>query len=409
MEVKSKRRLVAFSTVVVVAIAVLLFREWQGPRLPGYRLEVRPLVQTVVATGRVITVSRVHVGSEITAVVRERRVEEGDLVEPGDVLLVLRADDLAARVREAEAALQQLQRSTRPQAQVALREAEIRLTQAEREAERRRDLFERSLIAREALEQAEQVEILARTITERTRLAAAALAPGNSEEALLQERLAATRAALEKTVVRAEVAGVVLTRHADPGDLVQPGDVVFEIARAGNTEILVPFDEKNLGLLALGQPAISIADAFPARPFKAEISFIAPRVDPQRGSVDVRLTVDPLPPFLRQDMTVSVNVETARRDQTLTVPNDALFDVSGDTAYVLAVRDGIVERVAVRVGLRGLTLSEIVSGLAAGEQVLAGGRDVAPEGGRVRVAEQALPVAVTGDDAVRRELPFRFE
>lgn len=408
MEVKSKRRMVAFFTVVVLALGLLLFREWQGPRLPGYRLEARPLVQTVVATGRVITVSRVHVGSEITGVVRERLVEEGDLVESGDVLVVLRADDRAARVREAEAVLQQLQRSTRPQARVALREAEIRLTQAEHEAERRRDLFERSLIAREALEQAEQVEVLARTTVEKTRLAALALAPGNTEEALLRERLAAARAALEKTVVRSEVAGVVLTRHADPGDLVQPGDTLFEIARAGNTEILVPFDEENLGLLALGQPAISIADAFPARPFNAEISFIAPRVDPQRGTVDVRLTVDPLPPFLRQDMTVSVNVETARHDRALTVPNDALFDVSGETAHVLAVRDGIVERVAVQLGLRGLSLTEVVSGLAAGDRVLAGGGGVAAEGERVRVTEQALPVPVADDNAARRELPFRF-
>ena len=97
---------------------------------------------------RVITISRVQVGSEITGVVRERRVEEGDVVAPGDVLVVLRADDLAAQVRAAEAALSQLERSTRPQAEVALREAESRLAQADREAQRRRDLFERALIAR---------------------------------------------------------------------------------------------------------------------------------------------------------------------------------------------------------------------------------------------------------------------
>src|SRR5690606_38930499 len=106
---------------------------------------------------------------------------------------------------------------------------------------------------------------------------------------------------------------------------------------------------------------------------------------------------------------VSVNVETGRRDRALTVPKDALFDVSGDTGQVLAVRGGIVERVTVRVGLRGLTLTEVVSGLAAGDRVLADGRDAAPEGRRVRLAELALPAPAADNGAARREPPFRFE
>src|SRR5690606_31870946 len=237
----------------------------------------------------VIAESRVQIGSEMTGVVTERRVEEGDEVEPGDVLVVLRADDLAARVREAEAALAQLERSARPRSEVALREAEARLAQAIRETERRRNLSERNLLAREAIEQAEEAETLARAAVERARLEAEAFAAGGSEEALLRERLAAAQAELEKTVVRSEVAGVVLTRNVEPGDLVQPGRGLFEIARSGDTEILVPFDEENLAVLELGQHATCVADAFPSQAFDAEIIFISPRIDPQRGSVDVRL------------------------------------------------------------------------------------------------------------------------
>lgn len=189
---------------------------------------------------------------------------EGDEVAPGDVL---RADDLAARAREAEAALEQLGRSTRPASEVALREAEVRRAQASRETARRRNLFERSLIAREALEQAEEAETLARAAAERERLEAQALAPGGSEEMLLRERLAAAQAELERTVVRSEVAGIVLSRNVEPGDLVQPGRQLFEIERRGATEILVPFDEENLAVLDLGQHATCVADAFPAQLF----------------------------------------------------------------------------------------------------------------------------------------------
>src|SRR5690606_10578779 len=133
-------------------------------------------------------------------------------------------------------------------------------------------------------------------------LSARALAAGGANEVAARARLASARAQLAKTTIRSEVAGTVLTRNAEPGDLVQPGRVLFDIARTGDTEILVPLDEKNLAVLALGQEAQCIADAYPARPFPATVTFIAPRIDPQGGTVDIRLTVNPPPDFLRQDM-----------------------------------------------------------------------------------------------------------
>lgn len=400
--------LLMLAVLVVLAVGGWLLQTLRGPSLPAYEVVTRPLVQTVVATGRVVAVSRAQVGSPVTGVVVERRVQEGDRVQPGDVLAVLRADDLEAALHEAEAALAQLQDSTRPQAQAALREAEARLAQASREVTRRRGLLERQLIAREAMEQAVQAETVARSAAEQARLAARSLAQGNAGEAAARARVATAQAQLDKTTIRAEVAGTVLTRHVEPGDLVQPGRVLFEIARAGATEVLVPLDEKNLEVLALGQQALCIADAYPMRPFTAQVGFIAPSVDPQRGSVDIRLTVSPVPDFLRQDMTVSVNVETGRRDSAIVVPNDALVRAYGGVAEVWVVAEGRATRRRVELGLRGLGLTEVVAGLGAGDWVLADARDEVEEGDRVRVRASDLPVQAT-DSATRQELPARFD
>lgn len=404
-----KRPAIVLSLVLVVAATGwVALQKLRGPVIEGYQVASRPLVQTVVATGRVVSLSRAQVGSPLTGVVVERRVQEGDVVQPGDVLAVLRADDLEAAVHEAESALAQLQQSTRPQALAALREAEARLVQASREAARRRELVERQLIAREAMEQAIEAETIARTATEQARLSASALAAGNPAEAAAQARLATAQAQRAKTTIRAEVAGTVLTRNVEPGDLVQPGRVLFEIARSGDTEILVPLDEKNLEVLAIGQSAMCIADAYPSRPFPAQVSFIAPSVDPQRGSVDIRLTVSPVPDFLRQDMTVSVNVQTGRRDSAVVVPNDALAMVNGDRAELWLVADDRVERRSVTLGLRGLALSEVFGGLQAGDWILADAGAELDEGDRVRLSETALPAA-TSDPATRKELPARFD
>lgn len=407
MRLPAKRWLILVPVLVVLA-AFVAWRALRGPQLPGYVLAKAPLVQTVVATGRVISTSRVQVGSEITATVLERRRKEGDRVQPGDVLVVLRADDLAARVREAEAALQELLATTRPEAQAALRQAEAQLAQATRERERRATLLAQALIARETLEQAEEAETIAREAAAQARSRATAAAPGGTLEKQARERLAAARATAARTELRATVAGTVLTRNVEPGDLVQPGRVLMEIARDGVTEIEVPVDEKNLAVLAIGQKARCVTDAFPDRPFDATLSYIAPSVDTQRGSINIRVRAEPPPEFLRQDMTVSVNVQTGRRDAALAVSNDALRAVQGDRAEVLVLRAARVHVAPVRLGLRGQSASEVIDGLQPGDRVLADAASVTlAEGARARFHAQAAPAA--GDaGADRRELPVNF-
>ena len=388
---KTIRRALLLIIPVLLLAGWMIWRQLQGPELPGYRLETRPLVQRVVASGEVDSQSLAQVGSEITGVVAVRHVREGDAVKAGDLLLELRDDEQRARLREAEAALQQLIDSSRPQAQATLREAQNNLEQADRELQRRETLFERKLLASEALEQARRATLTARVVRDRARLAAAAVGEGGSEEQVLRQRLEAARANLAKARIHAQVDGIVQTREVEPGDLVQPGRTLLTIARSGSSEILLPLDEKNLAPIELGQAARIIADAYPDRVLPARVSFIAPSVDTARGTIDVHLDLLEPADFLREGMTVSVSIETGRCEQALVLPNDALRARDGTRAQVLRVNDGVVERVGVRLGMLGTALSEVSEGLAAGDLVLIGD---AEEGQRVRVREQAIPTGI---------------
>lgn len=146
--------------LVIVIAAFLTFRWWQGPLLPSYTISSMPLVQTVVATGRVVAVSRTEIGSEVAGVVVERLVQEGEQVAVGDLLLSLSSDEVAAQVSQAQAQLAQLTSSTRPQATVDLANAQVALAQASRNVERRRDLAAISAISDEEMEQAIQKPVM---------------------------------------------------------------------------------------------------------------------------------------------------------------------------------------------------------------------------------------------------------
>ena len=385
----SLRRLLLL-LVCVLLIGGLAWHLLRAPLLPGYRLESRELVQRVVASGTVDSQSLARVGSEITAVVAERHVREGDAVRAGDLLLSLRDEEQQARLREAQATLQQLIESSRPQAQAALREATSNLQQARRERERREALFQRQLLSTEQRDLARRVEVSAQSAYERARLAALSLAEDGQEERQLRQRLESARVALARTRILAQVDGVVQSRSVEPGDLVQPGSTLLEIARLDSREIRLPLDEKNLAAVQLEQPAQVVADAYPNAALAAQVSFIAPAVDPSRGTIDVHLQLLENADFLRQGMTVSVNIETARRPRALVIPRDALFQRQGNRALALRLNEDRVEAIEVRLGLEGGALVEVVEGLADGDLVLA---EQAEPGSRARLRPQPLPGA----------------
>ena len=113
--------------------------------------------------------------------------------------------------------------------------------------------------------------------------------------------------------------------------MVQPGKVLMVLSPVGETQLVLQIDERNLARLKLGQQALASADAYPAERFAAELVYINPAVDPQRGTVEVKLRVPAPPAYLRQDMTVSVDIEVDRHADALALPANAVHDAAGRT------------------------------------------------------------------------------
>ena len=157
------------------------------------------------------------------------------------------------------------------------------------------------------------------------------------------------------------------------------------LAPDGVTELVAQIDERNLSLLKVGQPALASADAYAGQKFQAVISSIAPGVDPQRGAVQVKLQVDAPPAYLRQDMTISVEIEVARKADALALPVDAVHDIDAAHPWVWQLdAQGRAQHAPVRLGVRSGTRVEAVSGLAAGAQVVAVTAPGLAQGQRVR-------------------------
>ena len=187
---------------------------------------------------------------------------------------------------------------------------------------------------------------------------------------LLGPQVASSRARRQELVSR-----VVTTGHV-------------EADARGVLRLRAACDERHLPWLAVGQPASTVARAWPRRTFAAELAAVAPVVDPGRGAVELELSLPVAPPFLRPGMAVAVNIDVARRPAALVVPAEAVHE-GEDAPWVLAVRSGRVERRAVAVELHGEGMVEVKGGLADGDEVLLSAAGLV-EGQRVRTRE-ALP------------------
>lgn len=342
------------------------------------------ITQTIVATGRVATPARVDVGAQVTATVATLLVRESDRVKRGQLLLTLQDDETLANlnqakaaVTEAQARIQQLKLVSAPLSQQTVKQAEANLKLAEAEWQRTQTLVKQGFFSQARLDEAERSLDNARAALSSASTQAVASAPSGADWVLAQARLTQAEAALKAAQARADLMHIsapfdalVLSRNAEPGSIAQPGRVLLTLAQSGETRLYVNVDEKNLRYLQPGFQAVAVADAYPNQRIAAEVYFISPAIDPQRGTVEVRLRVAEPPAFLRPDMTVSVEMVVGQKEQALRVSSDTVRGIDSDQPYVLALRQGKAVRAEVKLGLRGVGVVEVLDGLQAGEAVI---------------------------------------
>jgi HlyD family secretion protein len=390
----------------ILAVVVLLgLGVWQGvrtilgPAIVVDQVKRGHLIETVVASGHVETPFRVEIGSQLTGTVQEVLVQQGEKVTKGQPLISLESRELKASVvqaqgavAQAEARIRQIEELTRPSADEALTQAKATLLNAQQTYDRTAQLEHNGYATRAALDDAQKTLDVARAQMRSAQFQVYTASPGGSDYVMAQSLLNQARANLDTAESRLNYAtiaaprdGVLITRNVERGTVVQPGKALLVLAPAGDSQLVLQIDERNLGKIALGQKAVASADAYPDRRFPAVITYINPGVDISRASVEVKLTVADPPDYLRQDMTVSVDIEVAAKDEALVLPLRSVHDALSSAPWVLGIKDGRASQRPVRIGLHGNSHVEITDGLIAGDVAI-------PQSSGVLTGQRLRPV-----------------
>ncbi|MGD8362480.1 MAG: HlyD family efflux transporter periplasmic adaptor subunit [Gemmatimonadota bacterium] len=219
----------------------------------------------------------------------------GDSVQVGEEVARLDQEELLARKRAAEAQreaaralLAEMNTGSRPEeiaeGQAALRGAEERLADAQRDLERARRLFDGGAVSRETLDKAETAARVAESAVDQARERVRLLEEGPRRERIAAQQamvaqaeatVAQVDAALSNSVVTIPFRGVVTIRHREPGETVSPGAPVLTIMDPEDRWVRIYVREDRVGEVSLGQRATIISDTYGDRTYRGEVIFIS--------------------------------------------------------------------------------------------------------------------------------------
>ena len=355
----------------------------------------RRFAAAVLATGVIKPQigAEVKVGARISGCVRRLRANIGDRVAEGQVLAELETEELEAEVAVCRARMAESQArlsaigAERPKelarAGAVVDEAEAAVRLARLNWQRIKRLHGRNAAAVHEMD----------TARKELDIALARLAMAKAELKLSEVRfpddlriaralvaakgasLASAKARLAYATIRAPISGVVASVNTQEGETVAAGlnaptfVTIMDLSRLQADTFV---DEVDIGKVKVGQSAAVTVDTFPGRTFEGKVAAIYPKAVIQENVVNYDVVVDISTPYeglLRPEMTASVTIFLAARDNVLAVPAKAVARSRG-RSVVYVPGDKGPERREVKVGWRDGQWVEIVAGLKEGETIL---------------------------------------
>ena len=378
---------IGIAAVAVVAIWLIVLRPGSSGVLIETEVARKPpsvaAANSVLdASGYVVARRQATVSSKVTGKVEQVFIEEGMRVEEGQIVATL---DDSTQQAQLELAIAQVD-----SARAALAEIEAQLRNARLDRDRTRDLAGRDLASKSSLDTAEATydELAAR------------LATGRENVDVAERNVALARDSLANMTIRAPFAGMVVTKNAQPGEMISPVSAGGGFTRTGictiidtdSLEIEVDVNESYIQRVTAGQRVSAVLDAYPEWRIPAEVIAIIPTADRQKATVRVRVGFLERDDRILRDMGVKVSFlgdgaprEPGAEIQGVMIAADALrSDTSGD--FVWIVRGDTVERRSIVLGgSRDRSQVLVASGLVAGDTVVRAADGPLSAGGKVKI------------------------
>jgi HlyD family secretion protein len=348
------------------------------------------ITKSVVATGKVEPIAKVEIKSKANGIIKDLKVQIGDLVQAGQVLAELDKENLEARVRETKAAFIGAESNLKAaQAQLEKNKVEAEgpdVPFAKRNFERSEKLLKDGVLPQQSFEDSRSAYELA---VNRQNVARAQLAVSDAKVAQARAEVAQAQAAVDRSVeelnyatVRSPIRGVVLSRDVEIGSPVSSilnmgaaATLVMVLGDISQVYVRGKVDEADIGVVKMGQPSKIKVETFKDKVFEGKVTQISPLgVDKDNVvTFEVKVSINNPGGELRANMTANAEIVLEEHKDVLLVAESAVvYDAQRNASieFPSQANPKGKEKKPIKVGISNGTRTEVLEGLKEGEKVI---------------------------------------
>jgi HlyD family secretion protein len=354
------------------------------------RVDRGDIARSVVATGRIEPITKVEIKSKANGIIKELKVQVGDVVQTGQTLAELDKENLAARLREAKAALIGAESNLKAaQAQLEKNRVEAEgpdVPFSKRNFERSEKLLKEGVLPQQTYDDTRSAYELA---LNRQNIARAQLSVSEAKVAQAKAEVAQAQAAVDRAdeelnnaTIRSPIGGMVLSRDVEIGSPVSSilnmgaaATLVMVLGDISQVYVRGKVDEADIGVVKLNQPSRIKVETFKEKIFDGKVTQISPLgVDKDNVvTFEVKVSINNPGALLRANMTANAEIVLEDRKGVLLVPESAVIYDAQRSASVEIPAPGQPkgrERKSIKVGISNGSRTEVIDGLSEKQEVI---------------------------------------
>jgi HlyD family secretion protein len=385
--------------------------------------QVQSITEHIVTDAVLAPIAEAAISPKITAPVKKFYVQRGAHVKAGELLATLENRDLEAAVTDnqgsfdaADATYQTSIKATVPEdyqkAQLDLAQAKANLDLNQSIFASRKQLFAQGAISGRDLDTSQAALVQAQaaydtakqhldSMQQVSRAAALQAAKGQLESA--RGKYQGAEAALSYSEVRSPIAGVVTDRPLFAGETAASGAPLITVMDTSALLAKIHLSQPQAQLLKIGDPASVAVPGLPD-PVSGKITLVSPALDPGSTTVEIWVRLENSKGTLRPGTAVHVSIAGRTAPKAIVVPSESIVVASSGKSTVMVIgSDGVAHQTAVETGIADAGLTQILTGLSAGQKVVTTGAASLDDGTHVKVAspgdaDDQKPAAGQADD-----------
>jgi multidrug efflux pump subunit AcrA (membrane-fusion protein) len=385
--------------------------------------QLQSITEHITTDAILAPIAEAAISPKITAPVKKFYVQRGSHVKAGELLATLENRDLAAAVTDnqgsfdaADATYQTSIKATVPEdyqkAQLDLAQAKANLDLNQSIVASRKQLFAQGAISGRDLDTSQAALVQAQaaydtakqhfdSMQQVSRAAALQAAKGQLESA--RGKVQGAEAALSYSEIRSPIAGVVTDRPLYAGETAASGAPLITVMDTSALLAKIHVSQPQAQLLKTGDPASVAVPGLPD-PVPGKITLVSPALDPGSTTVEIWVRLENPKGALRPGTAVHVSIAGRTAPKAIVVPSESIVVTSSGKSTVMVIGpDGVAHQTLVETGIADAELTQILTGLAAGQQVVTTGAASLDDGTHVKVtppgdADDQKPAAGKADD-----------